>query len=637
MSQSQPATILFVDDDPAHRRTLGWLFRNADYQVLEAATGEEALRLAEQKPDLVVLDVNLPDINGFEVCRRLKAHAGTSSIPVLHLSAVFVESGDRAQGLEGGADGYLIKPVEPRELLATARALMRVRAAEEVARAVAQQWRTTFDAISDAVCLLDAGGRVCRCNRALSELLGRPADELLGRPYAEALREGLGLAEDPPVAAPGGEPRELLLGGRWFRASADPIPGPRGACAGSVHILTDVTRRKEMEEDLRQAQKMEAIGKLAAGVAHDFNNLLTAVLGNASLLQRTLPRDGPESDLVRGIERASWRAAELTRQLLGFSRQTLLWLKSVDPTEVVAEVLGVLRRTADRRVRLQARSDEGLWAVQADPVQLTQVLLNLCLNSLDAMPAGGQLTLDAANRAVSEEDARGNREARAGSFVRLSVIDTGVGIPAEVQPQIFDPFFTTKPPGKGVGLGLAMVYGVVKQHQGWVECHSAPGRGARFEVYLPRGPAGQPQPGPTLAAGAGGAETVLLVDPNDLLRGLAAAFLRQNGFQVLVAAGERQAAEVFEREHDRVDLVVLEEGLARQAGAEVLARLRARKPGVLALVAGSPADAASVVPYDLPGVLGFIAKPYCERELVQAVRAALDSVRPSEKLPAGPP
>jgi signal transduction histidine kinase len=264
-----------------------------------------------------------------------------------------------------------------------------------------------------------------------------------------------------------------------------------------------------MEEQLRQAQKMEAVGKLAGGIAHDFNNLLTAVLGNAALLLHTLPRGEPEYERVSTIERASWRAAELTRQLLGFARQTLLWLTATDLNEVVAEVLAILRRTADPRVRLEARPAEGLWAVQADPVQITQVLMNLCLNSLDAMPEGGRLTLETANRSVTEEHASHHLEARAGSFVTLSVVDTGVGMAPQVQARIFDPFFTTKPPGKGTGLGLAMVDGVVKQHQGWVECRSAPGLGARFDIYLPRGPVAQPRPNPARPADPGEAEAVV--------------------------------------------------------------------------------------------------------------------------------
>ncbi len=324
-------TILFVEDDDANRRLLSWIFRNEGFEVLEAASGAEALRLAAAKPDLVILDVGLPDLNGFEVCRRLKAEPSTASTPVLHVSAVYVNSGDRSQGLESGADGYLVKPVEPREMLATVRALLRIHAAEEAARAAAHQWRTTFDAISDPVCLVDAAGVVLRCNRAVCHLLGRPFAMVIGRPYAVLIQEAFRLGGPPNLPGGTGEPgrqvNEVRLGDRWFAVTADPIRDERGAPAGGVSILTDVTRRRALEEQLRQVQKLEAIGRLAGGVAHDFNNLLTAVVGNAGLLMQGLAKEAPEHQLAAAIEQAAWRAAELTRQLLGFSRQTLLWLR----------------------------------------------------------------------------------------------------------------------------------------------------------------------------------------------------------------------------------------------------------------------------------------------------------------------
>ena len=627
------STILFVDDDDANRRLLSWIFRNEGFEVLEAGSGAEALRLAAARPNLVVLDVSLPDVSGFEVCRRLKASPATASTPVLHVSAVYVNSGDRSQGLESGADGYLVKPVEPREILATVRALLRVHAAEEAARAAAHQWRLTFDAISDPVCLVNAAGVVLRCNRAVCDLLGRPFPAVIGRPYARLMQEVFGLDAPPDLGFGAGEAErqvhEIRLGDRWFAVTADPIRDERGDPAGGVSILTDVTRRKALEEQLRQVQKLEAIGRLAGGVAHDFNNLLTAVVGNAALLMQSLSQDAAEYELAAAIEQAAWRAAELTRQLLGFSRQTLLWLRPVNLNDSVAEVVRLLKRTIDPRIALEVACAPDLGPVQADPGQMNQVLMNLCINACDAMPEGGRLRIETGCQAVDEEHTRVVVEARAGAFIRLRVADTGTGIAPENLPRVFDPFFTTKQPGKGTGLGLAMVFGIIKQHEGWVECRSEPGRGACFDVYLParEAPAeAAPAVAPSIALTAGRGEVVLLADDNEMLRSLGATILRHHGYHVMLAEDGQQAVEAYEREGGRIDLVVLDLTMPRLSGREALQRLRKINPRVRVLLA-SGYSAEQLTDADRVHIEGFIAKPYRERDLVCAVEAALKAPR----------
>jgi PAS domain S-box-containing protein len=485
MSEPLPPSILFVDDDEASRRALSQVLLSAGFHPLEAATGSEALRLAAEKPDLIVLDVSLPDIDGFEVCRRIKAHPPTSAIPVLHMSGVFVSTRDRAQALEGGADGYLTKPVEAREFVATVRALLRMHQAEEAARAAAAQWQATFDAVHDALGLLDSDGRMLRCNRALARLLGRGAEAVSDRPFSTLLHEVLGEPAQAVVdLLRGGKPvsdRELLLGTHWYRLTADLVPTGPGGRTGLVFLLADVTPRKVLEGQLVQAAKMEAVGRLAGGVAHDFNNLLAAVLGNLELARRELGPTHAAIEALQLAEKAGWRAAELTRQLLGYSRQAPLQPRPLHLGACAKETVALLSRTLGRSIEVELRVEPGLWPVQADPAQMGQVLMNLVINARDAMPQGGSVVVELANVTLDEE-----QSGRKGEFVQMRVIDSGEGMSEEVLAHLFEPFFTTREVGKGTGLGLAVVHGIVKQHGGWVECRSKVGAGTSFTVCLPR-------------------------------------------------------------------------------------------------------------------------------------------------------
>jgi PAS domain S-box-containing protein len=471
-----------VDDDALNRQTFADCLQQAGFRTREAATGQEALRQTinnADPPDLVILDVNLPDVDGFEVCRQIKAHPPSSAIPVLHLSGVFIQAHDRARGLEC-ADGYLTKPADPEEVIATVRALLRVRHAEEAARAAARDWQATFDAIQDALFLLDAEGRASRCNRAAAALLGRPPEEIAGRPcralFVEAFGdEGAALFDSARTGDPA---PEVTLGTSWRRVSTDPAPWS----GGSVLRISDVTAHRILEERLRHSEKLEAVGRLAGGVAHEFNNLLTAVTANLSLaLQTTEPTDS-RRELLRAAEAAAWRAADLTRQLLGFARRSEFQPGPTDLNECIREATALLRPTLGRQIELEVTCDPELWLAPADPGRVLQVLMNLCLNARDAMPKGGAVYIETANATPQEVEAAG----RVGDFVRLRVRDTGPGVPREALAHLFEPFYTTKGVGKGTGLGLAVVYGIVEEHGGWVECTSEPGKGACFNVYLPR-------------------------------------------------------------------------------------------------------------------------------------------------------
>jgi CheY-like chemotaxis protein len=335
--------------------------------------------------------------------------------------------------------------------------------------------------------------------------------------------------------------------------------------------------------------------------------------------------DGASREMLVSTEKAALRAADLTKQLLGFSRQTMLRLELTNLNTAIQEIVGILSRTIDPRITVQVQAAADLWTARADPGQMNQVLMNLCLNARDAMPQGGLLVLETANVAVNDAYARLHLEARPGEFVRLRVSDTGSGIPPDIRPRIFEPFFTTKKPGQGTGLGLAMVFGIVKQHHGWIECHSELGKGTRFDIYLPRFGSGELALAhePSTPTPTGGSETVMLVDDEPMIRNLGRTILGRYGYQVILAEDGQEAVDLYAKQKDGIDLVILDLTMPRLSGHDTLRQLRLIDSNVAVLFA-SGYSAEHVIESDKDGVLGFINKPYRPQDLASTVRAALN-------------
>jgi PAS domain S-box-containing protein len=404
-------------------------------------------------------------------------------------------------------------------------------------------------------------------------------------------------------------------------------------------VANDVTERKRLEEQLRQSQKMEAIGQLAGGIAHDFNNLLTGILGNLALAMGDIPPGHPCRTLLNNVESAGLRAAELTQQLLGFSRRTPLRPVALDLRASIDETVRLLRHVIDPRITVHTISAPQLWPVQADASQIVQVLMNLCLNARDAMPQGGELTLETANVVLGPDSLRLHPDGRPGDFVRLRVSDTGTGIPPEVRAHLFEPFFTTKEPGKGTGLGLAMVFGIVQQHRGWIECHSTVGWGTRFDIYLPRlVTAVDSGAGPSRAEGVhGGRETILLVEDEEIVRRLGQAILERHGYQVLLASNGAEALEVYRNRHTEIDLVILDMAMPKLSGPDTLREMRRFNPTARVLISSGYCSDEDLRGVKREGAIGFVAKPYRPTDLARSVRAALDPVADPSLHPDGMP
>jgi CheY-like chemotaxis protein/two-component sensor histidine kinase len=377
-------------------------------------------------------------------------------------------------------------------------------------------------------------------------------------------------------------------------------------------VVRDLSRQKELESQLRQAQKMEAVGRLAGGIAHDFNNLLTAISGYSEFLFAGIedPRLKRHAEEIR---KAAARAAALTGQLLAFSRRQVLQPRVLDLNAVVSDMDSLLRRLIGEDVELIVMLDPALANVRADPTQIEQVVVNLAVNARDAMPNGGSVTIQTAN--VEREE---------GSMVELSLADTGVGMSEEERQQLFDPFFTTKE--GGTGLGLATVYGIVEQSGGTIQVESAPGMGSAFRVLLPRvdAEADDTDPGPVLAAPAAGSETILLVEDETVVRHLVAEILETSGYKVLPAGDGPSALELLRRHPEPVDLLVTDVVMPGMSGPEVAQAVTAMRPGTQVLYTSGYTDSQIGHHGVLEPGIAFLQKPFSADDLTRKVRSLLD-------------
>jgi signal transduction histidine kinase len=408
------------------------------------------------------------------------------------------------------------------------------------------------------------------------------------------------------------------------RYTSSPIRDEEGAVVGAVVAFNDISERKKLEEQLRQSQKMDALGQLAGGIAHDFNNLLTIINGFGEVVLSSLNPDDPAHELVGEMKKAGERAAGLSRQLLAFSRKTVLSPKVLDLDSVVIEMEKMLRRIIGEDITLTTGLPANLGRVHADPGQIEQVLLNLVVNARDAMPHGGRMTIETRNVDLDEEYARTHPEVCPGRYVLLEVRDTGCGMTEEVKGRIFEPFFTTKAAGRGTGLGLAIVYGIIRQSGGHIAVESSLGQGTTFRIYLPRIEDAIVEESSTgFAALARGTETVLVVEDDDGVRALIRHLLHRLGYTVLVAASGTEALEVARQHHGAIDLLLSDVVMPGMNGVELSRRLQVHRPGVKVLYLSGHVDEAVVGRGVLAAETAILKKPFTVPMLAQKIREVL--------------
>jgi PAS domain S-box-containing protein len=504
---------------------------------------------------------------------------------------------------------------------------------EEALRASEERYRLVADSMHDVVTLLEPDGRVLFVSPSVTDRLGWHVEEMIGRNAFELVHPDDRQRLEQRIRR---RPERKESGGlawrcrchdgswRWLETNTTLLPEDVSGRRRVLWTSRDITDRKDLEDQLRQAQKMEAIGRLAGGVAHDFNNVLTVILGYAATLEYTVEPDDPVAAQAGEIRVAAERAARLTQQLLAFSRQQVLQPRVLDLNEAVRTSSTMLQRLIGTHIALETDLDPNLWSVRVDPGQMEQVLMNLVVNARDAMRAGGTIgirTRRVRNRAVRREQ---GVPIPPGDWVVCEVTDTGSGMAPSVAARIFEPFFTTKPVGQGTGLGLAMVYGIIKQSGGYVFCESAQAQGTTIRVYLPRALAPAERTTPAAAGQERGAGTVLVVEDEPAVRVLIVSVLRARGYAVIDASSGRDALAVIKGRTCPIDLLITDVIMPEMTGVDLAQQVTAILPHLPVLYMSGYADEVLRQEHAQPAA-AFLQKPFAPETLLARVRDMLET------------
>ena len=641
--------VLLVDDEPQVLVALEDLLGD-DFKVLKTESPYQALEMVldDDAIAVVISDQRMPKMGGDELLTRLSASCEARRILVTafaDLAAVIRAVND------GKIFAYVTKPWNPEDLREKVR-----KAAEHyrMAQALAQE-RQLKDAIlnnlNEGIVVADRAGKCLLFNPRAERILGAGAHAVDPETWAQHYgvfaanrSELLASSDNPLIRAMRGEHgpetevfvRNGTVPGATVSMAGTPLGGGNGDALGGVAVLRDITEQRELEAQLRQSQKMDAIGRLAGGVAHDFNNLLVVIQSYTALVRDALPIGDSMRDDLDEVLTASQRAAMLTRQLLAFSRKEVVQPTSLDLNEVVSRLEKMLGRIIGEDIELSVKLAPTPGVIRADAGQLEQIILNLSVNARDAMPNGGCLTISTQNVVLDAEDASTHGNVSPGEFVLLTVTDTGVGMDAETQRHIFEPFFTTKEVGKGTGLGLATVYGIVQQSAGHIRLQSEVGHGTAFKIYFPRlrGATARRAARPLVVATPSVAGTILLVEDEAAVRQIALRILRNRGYTVLEARSPSEARAQCVEHGSSIDLLLTDVVMPECSGLQLARELLQKYPRMqVVYMSGYPGGAAARDGAVEPGSQ-YIEKPFSPASLLEKVAGILDPARASIPPPA---
>jgi PAS domain S-box-containing protein len=488
------------------------------------------------------------------------------------------------------------------------------------------------------VALADASGVITEANTAFAQFFsvsvaGRNCAELVDSHDQPGVRALIARA----VAGQAGKQAiELRVPSeRMAELFASPLHATNGASSGAVLYLVDVSEQKALETKFAQSQKMQAVGQLAGGVAHDFNNLLTVIIGNCEFLLMRHPAGDPSFKEINEVHQNALRAAALVGQLLAFSRKQTMQPKTLALGDVIGELAQMLRRLLGEGITLAVEKESDLWPVHADEAQLSNAIINLVVNARDAMPSGGTVTIRTSNESIASASALGTAIMPAGDYVMIAVTDTGSGMSKEIQSKIFDPFFTTKPVGQGTGLGLATVYGIVKQSGGFITVDSELGAGAAFKIYLPRQRADANAPVETAAPApqrdVTGQDTILLVEDEEAVRSFAARALRMRGYNVLEASGGEEALEIVKHNKTEIHLLITDVVMPNMDGPTLVRHVKELKPGLAVIFMSGYAEEAFRRNDEKAEDIHFLPKPFGLKQLAAKVKDVISSQPPPRR------
>ena len=635
--------ILIVDDRPDNILSLKAMLDGLDINIISAYSGNEALTLLlEYDVALVLLDVQMPETDGFEVAELIRARKKTRAIPIILITAISQDQKHIFKGYESGAVDYIFKPIEQPWIIrhkvmvfcALYEARRQAQEAIKTLRLSEKQWQLTFDAIGDLVSIHDTNFRVLRINRATANFFQQEPTELVGRKCFEIFCSHNRECQNCPIIALEQDlrPHTAEISHRklkkTFQVSAFPIFDEEQNFIGVIHIAKDITDRKNLENQLRQAQKMEAIGTLASGIAHDFNNILTPIIGHAELLRL---KAAPDSTMKKGLDiilQSAGRATQLVKQILSFSRQKNQEMVTVTIQPIIKETLKLLRSSLPTTIEIRQEIDIHCGPIMADPTQIHQLLMNLCTNSGHAMADhGGVLGITLRCSDLTAEDCSKYPALSPGPYLNLEISDSGCGMEQDVLERIFEPYFTTKKKDQGTGMGLAVVHGIVTTHKGHISVYSDPGQGTTFRILLPiaRTDVITIEETKSDALLPTGTEHILMVDDEQLVVEVNREILSALGYQVTSETSSAKALELFRTHKNDFDLVITDLTMPELTGVELtkeLLKLRPEIPVILCTGFSELIDAEEA--HDL-GIREFIYKPVGIEDMAVIVRRVLEN------------